>query len=113
MWGIYRKKKSEWPEYDRNSTGIIINVMKKKRFFFLMYVFYLIFIEREEERDKREGGKWGREPWECIHNQRPWEMGPTDMTATWECPKHGRWGEIREGLGLVFCHFFALLCFEL
>lgn len=24
-----------------------------------MYVFYLIFIEREEERDKREGGNGG------------------------------------------------------
>lgn len=68
MWGIYRKKKSEWPEYDRNSTGIIINVMKKKRFFFLMYVFYLIFIEGGRERQER-GGKWGRESWECIHNQ--------------------------------------------
>lgn len=77
-----------------------------------MYVFYLIFIEREEERDKREGGKWGREPWECIHNQRPWEMGPTDMTATWECPKHGRWGEIREG-GWVWFFATSLLCFAL
>lgn len=43
MWGIYRKKKSEWPEYDRNSTGIIINVMKKKDFFFNVCILFNIY----------------------------------------------------------------------
>lgn len=29
----------------------------------------------------------GQRAIECIHNRGPWALDPTDMTATWDCPK--------------------------
>lgn len=66
--GVYIERKKVSGRNMTETPPELLLMLWKKKIFFLMYVFYLIFIEGGRERQER-GGKWGRESWECIHNQ--------------------------------------------